>query len=179
MTRKSFMWIKAMGLPLSHAHDATITTERYKAMKLVIMGEPVAAGRPRFSNRGGFVKAYDPKKSREYKALIKEQALQQLSKDYQSFDCPITVDINVYRSIQKSISKKEYDRRLSNEVRPTVKPDTDNYIKIILDGLNGLVWLDDNQITDIAAHKYYSDEPRVEVVANELSKDDRESKNIL
>ncbi|WP_341532715.1 RusA family crossover junction endodeoxyribonuclease [Latilactobacillus sakei] len=36
-------------------------------MKLTITGEPVAAGRPRFSSRGGFAKAYDPKKSRDYK----------------------------------------------------------------------------------------------------------------
>lgn len=136
-------------------------------MRLVIKGEPVSAGRPRFSGRGGFVKAYDPKKSRDYKTLIKQQALQQLPAGYQSVDGPIEVDIKVYRSIQKSISKKEYARRLSNDVRPTVKPDTDNYIKIILDGLNKLIWLDDNQITDISAHKYYSDNPRVEVEVNE------------
>ena len=132
-------------------------------MKLVIMGEPVAAGRPRFSSRGGFAKAYDPKKSRDYKKMIKKQAMQQLPDDYQPIDYPIEVDIKIYRSIQKSVSNKEYARRLSNDVRPTVKPDADNYIKIILDGLNGLVWLDDNQITDVAAHKYYSDKPRVEV----------------
>ena len=135
-------------------------------MKLVVMGEPVAAGRPRFSRRGGFVKAYDPKKSRKYKEEIKKQASKQLSKDYQPFSGAIKVEICVYRKIQKSVSKKEYARRLSNEVRPTVKPDADNYIKIILDGLNGLVWLDDNQITDVSAHKYYSDKPRVEVEIN-------------
>lgn len=135
-------------------------------MKLVITGDPVAAGRPRFSSRGGFVKAYDPKKSRDYKKMIKKQAMQQLPSDYEPFAFPIDVDIKVYRPIQKSVSKKEYARRLSNDVRPIVKPDADNYIKIILDGLNGLVWLDDNQITDVAAHKYYSDKPRVEVEVN-------------
>lgn len=75
-------------------------------MKLVIMGEPVAAGRPRFSSRGGFVKAYDPKKSRDYKKLIKKQTMQQLPSGYEPFACPIEVDIKVYRSIQKSVSKK-------------------------------------------------------------------------
>ena len=131
-------------------------------MKLVVMGEPVAAGRPRFSSRGGFAKANDPKKTRDYKKKIKRQTLPPVPRDYEPFACPIEVDIKVYRSIQKSVSKKEYARRLSNDVRPIVKPDTDNYIKIILDGLNGLVWLDDNQVTDVAAHKYYSDKPRVE-----------------
>ena len=152
-----------MGRQLNPVRNATIITGRRKGMKLTITGEPVAAGRPRFSSRGGFAKAYDPKKSRDYKKMIKKQAMQQLPDDYQPIDYQNEVDINVYRSIQKSVSKKEYARRLSNEVRPTVKPDADNYVKIILDGLNGLVWLDDNQITDVAAHKYYSDEPRVEV----------------
>lgn len=128
-----------MGRQLNPVRNAMIITGRRKGMKLTITGEPVAAGRPRFSSRGGFAKAYDPKKSRDYKKMIKKQAMQQLPDDYQPIDYPIEVDINVYRSIQKSVSKKEYARRLSNEVRPTVKPDADNYVKIILDGLNGLV----------------------------------------
>ncbi len=135
-------------------------------MKLVIMGEPVAAGRPRFSSAVALPKRMIPKRVGIIKKMIKKQAMQQLPSDYEPFACPIEVDIKVYRSIQKSVSKKEYARRFSNEVRPTVKPDADNYIKIILDGLNGLVWLDDNQITDVAAHKYYSDKPRVEVEVN-------------
>lgn len=42
-------------------------------MKLTftIPGEPTAQGRPRFSTHGGFVKAYDPEKSRNYKAYVK------------------------------------------------------------------------------------------------------------
>ena len=46
-------------------------------MKLVIYGEPVAQGRPRFSRRGNFVTTYDPPKSKAYKALVKRQALTQ------------------------------------------------------------------------------------------------------
>lgn len=52
---------------------------------------------------------------------------------------------------------------MSGSHRPVVKPDTDNYIKSTLDGLNGILWEDDNQIVDLVAHKYYSDNPRVEI----------------
>lgn len=38
---------------------------------ITIPGEPCAQGRPRFSTAGGFVKAYDPAKSRNYKAYVK------------------------------------------------------------------------------------------------------------
>ncbi|WBY48128.1 RusA family crossover junction endodeoxyribonuclease [Latilactobacillus curvatus] len=133
-------------------------------MKLVIVGEPVAAGRPRFSSRGGFVKAYDPKKSRDYKALIKQCFAKQIGS--KPLTGPLEVTIRIYRPIQKSISQKERARRLLNKVKPTVKPDVDNYIKIALDGLNGLAWVDDNQIIKITAIKYYSDEPKMEVEVN-------------
>ena len=42
-----------------------------REFSISIPGEPIAQGRPRFSNRGGFVKAYDPKKSREGKQSVK------------------------------------------------------------------------------------------------------------
>lgn len=66
-----------------------------------------------------------------------------------------------YRAVQKSISKKKRQQRLDNVVLPTVKPDTDNYIKSTLDALTGVLWTDDNIITDIVARKRYSDEPHV------------------
>lgn len=69
-----------------------------------------------------------------------------------------------YMDIRKAVyTTKDRKLRLSGSHRPVVKPDTDNYIKSTLDGLNGLLWEDDNQIVDLMAHKYYSDKPRVEI----------------
>ena len=42
--------------------------ERYY---FVIPGEPVAKGRPKFSTRGGFVKAITPEKTANYETLVK------------------------------------------------------------------------------------------------------------
>ena len=82
---------------------------------------------------------------------------------------PLIVSLKFYRHIQSSISKKERELRITGAHRPIVKPDTDNYIKSTLDGLNGLLWEDDNQIVKIVAEKYYSDHPRVEIEVKELS----------
>lgn len=48
-------------------------------LTFTIPGEPTAQGRPRFSTHGGFVKAYDPEKSRNYKAYVKLLACEAMS----------------------------------------------------------------------------------------------------
>lgn len=50
-----------------------------------------------------------------------------------------------------------------------MKPDTDNYIKSTLDGLNGLLWEDDAHIVKLVAEKYYSDYPRIEIEVRDLN----------
>lgn len=72
-----------------------------------------------------------------------------------------------FRPVQEKISKKEKARRIRGTVLPIVKPDCDNYIKSLLDGMNGVVWKDDALITDIFAHKRYSDKPRIEITIME------------
>lgn len=39
--------------------------------------------------------------------------------------------------------------------RPTAKPDLDKLIRAILDGLTGVLWVDDSQVVEIVARKYY------------------------
>ncbi|MGF7436288.1 RusA family crossover junction endodeoxyribonuclease [Lentilactobacillus senioris] len=135
---------------------------------LTIYGEPVSAGRPRFTRQGH---AYDPAKSRSYKRMFRLEAGKQFAELHQkpfSVDQPIEIYIAIYRPIQKSVSKAERTRRLLGEHMPVVKPDTDNYVKIVLDSLNGLIWDDDRAICHIDAWKYYSDDPRVEVIVKEM-----------
>ena len=79
--------------------------------------------------------------------------------------------LNSIGTFNQAHQKKERKLRLSGAHRPIVKPDTDNYIKSTLDGLNGLLWKDDNQIVKIVAEKYYSDHPRVEIEVEEVNED--------
>ena len=46
-------------------------------IRVEVLGEPVSQGRPRFSGRGGFVRSYDPPKSREYKKKVAKCAKEQ------------------------------------------------------------------------------------------------------
>lgn len=82
-------------------------------MKLTftIPGEPTAQGRPRFSTHGGFVKAYDPKKSRNYKAYVKflaSEAMQRIGLTLT--ELPLEVEIIADVGIPASKSKNSRSR---------------------------------------------------------------------
>lgn len=133
-------------------------------IKLTIYGEPVAQGRPRFSTQGGYARAYDPAKSRDYKDYIRLAAAQQTS-GRPPLEGALSLSIRVYRPIPKSFSKKKADKAERGEILPTTKPDLDNYCKGIKDALKSICWKDDSQI--VAYHepfgKFYSARPRVEI----------------
>ena len=135
-------------------------------MKLVFEIEPVEQARPRATRMGRGIRLYDPKKVSVYKKQLAMMCKFQYKQA--PLTGPLMVELNFFRHIQSSISKKERELRMSGSHRPVVKPDTDNYIKSTLDGLNGLLWEDDNQIVDLGAHKYYSDKPRVEIEVTKL-----------
>lgn len=139
-------------------------------MKLTFEIEPVEQARPRATRMGKGIRLYDPKKVSVYKKQLAMMCQIQYKKE--PLTGPLIVGLKFYRHIQSSVSKKERKLRLSGIHRPIVKPDTDNYIKSTLDGLNGLLWEDDNQIIKIVAEKYYSDRPRIEIKVERLEQNE-------
>lgn len=130
-------------------------------IKLILPIEPVAQARPRARRFGKGIRLYDPPKTATFK-----RKLHKLAKEMYH-DAPVEGEIYLkvafYREIQKSISKKEHDRRASGAHRPIVKADLSNYLKSFEDALNGVLWKDDAMIVHEEIDKYYSDKPRIEV----------------
>lgn len=133
---------------------------------IVIDGKPEPQLRPRATRMGNSIRLYDPKKTADYKKYVKASAQAQWTQE--PFTGPLEVDIRIYRQIPKSTSKKRRQAKNDGLIRPIVKPDIDNYTKMILDGLNGITWQDDSQVVMLSANKYYSDDPRVEIEIREL-----------
>lgn len=67
--------------------------------------------------------------------------------------------------------RKAQDARLGLTL-PSVAPDLDNLCKAILDGLNGVVFLDDKQVVYLEATKRYADRPGVAVRFEEMGHDE-------
>jgi Holliday junction resolvase RusA-like endonuclease len=57
---------------------------------------------------------------------------------------------------------------LDNKIYPTIKPDTDNIAKSILDSLNGIAYKDDKQVVKLTVEKRYDEIPSVSVWISEV-----------
>lgn len=74
----------------------------------------------------------------------------------------VALIITAFYKIPLSASKAAREKVLAGE-RPTKKPDLDNIVKIVMDGLNKTAYSDDKQVVILTAGKKYSDEPHVTV----------------
>ena len=131
-------------------------------IKFTVLGEVKAKGRPRFRNVGKYVQTYTDEKTTNYENLVKLSFMNSGCEPYMN-DEALDCEIAIYKSIPKSTSKKKQLEMLTENIKPTTKPDLDNCIKSILDGLNKVAFKDDSQITSLYCQKRYDLEPRVEI----------------
>ena len=131
-------------------------------VKFTILGEPKGKGRPRFNTRTGH--AITPKDTVNYETLVHMEYLAQCQDFRFPDDIMLDMRIKAYYSNPKSASKKKKAAMLAGKIRPTKKPDMDNVVKIIADSLNQIAYRDDTQIVDCQCRKFYSENPRVEVI---------------
>lgn len=130
-------------------------------IKFTVYGEPVPKLRPRVVYRANIGRpiAISNPKTVSYEDAIRHEA--SLHRPPVPLADMIALTIKVYRSIPKSMPKGKRALALSGQLRPTSRPDLDNYVKV-KDALNGIVWRDDSQVVRIVAEKYYSETPRIE-----------------
>ena len=112
-------------------------------IEIVVLGKPVAKGRPRFAKAGH---AYTPEKTRNFEAALKYAALEVMG-DRPPLQGPLVVEMSVVMPIAKSWPKKRKQAALAGAELPTGKPDWDNFGKTV-DALNDVVWLDAGQIVE-------------------------------
>lgn len=118
-------------------------------MQIFIPGKPQGKGRPRFYHGH----AVTPESTRTYEQMI---AMLWKCERYGVSDKPIAIEITAFYLVPKSWSKKKQAAVYAGEIKPTVKPDIDNIVKIVLDGLNGVAYTDDKQVIQITARKKYT-----------------------
>jgi len=129
-------------------------------LEFSISGKPQPQLRPRVTKRGGFVKLYDEHKCVKEKLRVASIA-ERAHHGNTPINTPIHIDITFRMPVPKGAVKTT--RLGSPHVK---KPDIDNLVKLVLDGItkSGRVWFDDNQVCAISARKIYSELVGTDVV---------------
>jgi Holliday junction resolvase RusA-like endonuclease len=133
-------------------------------LEIVLLGKPVAKGRPRFNRESG--RAYTPEKTRKYEQMLR-LAAEDVMQGRPPLEGPLQLDMLVIVPISPSWPKKKQADALAGRIWPTGKPDNDNFYKVI-DAGNLVVWVDDGQIVRSTIEKRYGDRPRLEIRVSEV-----------
>ena len=127
-----------------------------------VPGPPHGKERARVTARGKYPHAYTPEKTALYERLVGE-CYNFAHPGVERLTGPVELKITAFYPIPKSWSARLKQEALADMVLPTVKPDGSNVLKCVEDGLNGLAYEDDKQITMATVAKKYGAVPRVEV----------------
>lgn len=132
-----------------------------------IPGQPVAKGRARISIRGGHAVAYTPQKTRTYENQVGAYAAQAMQ-GRPPMGAAVCVTIEACMLVPASWSKKKRQDALEGKIWPVSRPDLDNIIKAVLDGILRIAIVDDNQVVHLVAQQKYAEIPRLTVEIEEL-----------
>ena len=124
-----------------------------ETVTVVIPGTPHGKGRPRFSNKSRT--AYTPKATKAYEETVGRMATLEMRGKDQLFGA-LHMDMRAHFKLPSHWSKAKRDAALLGLVQPTGRPDIDNLIKSVADGLQGIVYQDDSAIVSVACSKVYA-----------------------
>lgn len=142
-------------------------------IRFVVPGQPVGKGRARSAVRRlgtrAVVHHYTPDKTRDYEGRVGlHGALEMGRLGLRPLTGALSVVLDIRLEIPKSWSEAKRAEALAGRLYPTGKPDVDNIIKAVYDGLNGVCWVDDAQICNGVQYKRYAETPGVLVGIKEL-----------
>ena len=158
-------------IPLPHLGPRPLVVAPVVFVAFEIAGEPKAKARHRsrigFLNRKPFVMQYpDPETAKYEKVIAQVAALAMRGRD--PTDKPVALLVHAYRSVPASWSKRDREAALAGTIRPTSKPDGDNYLKAVSDAMNKIVYFDDSQVIDGRVIKRYDLRPALRIEVREF-----------
>lgn len=127
----------------------------------VIPGKPFAKQRPRFSRRNG--RAFTPKETVSFEQTVGAIAVKHFPTPIQG---PVRLKVAATFIPAPSWSKKKTAAHIN---RPHMqRPDLDNIVKAISDGLNRIAYADDGQIVQVEASKIWGPHAQTVVTVEAL-----------
>lgn len=115
--------------------------------------------------------AYTPERTVTFESRL-AYAAQQVMGDRPLLDGQLICDIVIVMPIPVSKPRAWQEAARSGSIRPTKKPDYDNFAKMV-DSLNMIVWVDDSHVVRGTVDKFYGDRPMFAIKVRSTVADDR------
>ena len=116
-------------------------------MKRIVRLEPVPKGRAKHRIFNGMVLGYTSHRTRKAENAIREAITRRPLTPFEPL-IPLKLTVTFWRQKSKWLKRRE--------TMPFRKPDLDNFLKLLLDALNGLAFADDAQITTTIVKKRWT-----------------------
>jgi len=121
-------------------------------VRFTVPGKPRGKGRPRFVRATG--RAYTPAETASYENLVRLAAVAAMN-GRPAFTGAVRVVVRVSLAIPASKPRKVQAAMVRGDILPAKKPDINNVVAAAFDGMNGVVFADDRQVTHLWAFKRY------------------------
>lgn len=133
-----------------------------KTIEITLEVEPTAKGRPRTAFLNGKVHTYNPERTMIAQNLI-VACLAQYKDQCFAPHVPVRMMVTFYRTKPRWLKQ--------SETMPVRKPDLNNFLGLLLDGINKMLWDDDAQLTTCLMSKRWSptDKSYIKVLLTEDS----------
>ena len=136
-------------------------------IRFTVPGDPVGQGRARSTKSGMH---YTPARTRKYEAAVAAAAGSAMRvAGLQPLTCPVRLIVECRFAVPVSWPSWKRQDALDQRILPTCRPDLDNVLKAVKDGLNGIAWTDDAQVVVVVGEKYYWPRAEVEVCIEPVS----------
>lgn len=117
-----------------------------------IFTKPIPKARPRFNMKSG--RTYTPRTTQDFESHISNEARKVFDKPFEG-----AVEMRLIFNFVKAKSNRK--------TLHTQRPDIDNLIKGVMDGLNKIAFVDDCQVVYLVCSKKFAEKESVEIFIGE------------
>ncbi|MCO4819773.1 MAG: RusA family crossover junction endodeoxyribonuclease [Bacteroidetes bacterium] len=139
-------------------------------IRFVVPGKPISKARHRTrvvknkTTGKSFATMYTPKTTTSFQNSVRLFFYQK----YTGSPLEGPISVKIFAFFQPPKKKASLITASITDIPVITKPDVDNVAKAVLDGLNTVAFKDDSQVSELFIGKYYSNNPRIEIVISQL-----------
>ena len=109
--------------------------------------------------------AYTPEPTRRAERALAWHAVQQVGQ--RSLQCALKVQIDVQVPPPRAWPAKARDAAIQGAAKPVCRPDLDNLAKMVLDALQGVLWADDSQVSDLVVTRRFGPKHHTTIIVEQ------------